>query len=289
MRQSKAGRARSSMKQNASMLVAAATVVGTMLLAAVASGQPETPPEQPPEQPEEPSDQPAPEDSGAVPELPTPAEMAESQPLPPATTVAPPPSSTPPPQPAPPPAEAPEQEEEEVPATLFNGDKEIVYSGFGGINTRYTRVLGNDSVWVGAEGALLLNHAFSVGIGGGGIANEINPTSDTRLEFTYGGLVLRYHFFSSEVVNFAVGSLIGAGGIAVYDRNKESEDIDWEKVGESVFVFEPDLGLYLNITRWLRVGATGGYRFVSGVDKNDLSNTDVRGATGGGTVQFGWF
>jgi hypothetical protein len=184
---------------------------------------------------------------------------------------------------------APEPETDTPPETLFGGDQEVVLGGFGGLNVRYTRVLGADSVWVGGEGALLLNHALSVGAGGGGIANEINPTGKTRLDFGYGGLIVRYHFFSSEVVNFAVGGLVGAGGIAVHDRNDNPDDIDWEKIGESVFVFEPELGLYLNMTRWMRVGITGGYRFVSGVDKNDLSETDVRGAAGGGSVQFGWF
>lgn len=288
MRQGHAGGARSSAKQRTSMLVAAVAAAGTMLVASFASGQPE-PPAEPPDEP------PAPEGSGAYPDLPTPAEVAESQPLPPATTPAPPPPPPPPTaQPAPPPPDPEPQEEEEEeksdgPATLFDGDEEVVFGGFGGLNVRYTRVLGNDSVWVGGEGALLLNHAFSVGVGGGGIANEINPTRETRLEFGYGGLVLRYHFFSSEVVNFAVGSLVGAGGIGVHDRDAKSDDIDWEEVGETVFVIEPELGLYLNVTRWMRVGVTSGYRFVAGVDKNDLSETDVRGATGGGSIQFGWF
>jgi hypothetical protein len=192
-------------------------------------------------------------------------------------------------QPVAPVPPAPEPETDTPPATLFGGDQEVVLGGFGGLNVRYTRVLGADSVWVGGEGALLLNHAFSVGAGGGGIGNEINPTAKTRLDFGYGGLIVRYHFFSSEVVNFAVGGLVGGGAIAVHDRHDNPDDIDWEKIGETVFVFEPELGLYLNMTRWMRVGITGGYRFVSGVDKNDLSETDVRGAAGGGSVQFGWF
>lgn len=176
---------------------------------------------------------------------------------------------------------------DQPPTTLFHGDEEVVHGGFGGLNVRYTRVLGNNAVWVGGEGALLLNHAFSVGVGGGGIANEINPTNQTRLEFGYGGLVVRYHFFSSEVVNFAVGGLIGAGSIGVHDREQDPDD--WKDMGETLFVVEPELGLYLNVTRWMRLGITGGYRFVSGVEKNDLSETDVRGAAGGGSVQFGWF
>ncbi len=252
-------------------------VVGTMV--SVAWAQPAG---------SEPAPDPLPEgDTATYPELPTPAEVAASPSAPPASTG----SATPPAPvravPSAPPA--PEPETDTPPETLFGGDQDVVLGGFGGLNVRYTRVLGADSVWVGGEGALLLNHAFSVGAGGGGIGNEINPTGKTRLDFGYGGLIVRYHFFSSEVVNFAVGGLVGGGAIAVHDRHDNPDDIDWEKIGETVFVFEPELGLYLNMTRWMRVGITGGYRFVSGVDKNDLSETDVRGAAGGGSVQFGWF
>lgn len=253
-----------------------------LFAAALAFGQSE------PTEPTEPAEPLPPAEEPAYPELPTPAEVDASSSLPPPAQTSPAPAPTVP-VPAPPPEEAEEESEVQPPATLFSSDQKLVLGGFGGLNVRYTRVLGNDSVWVGGEGALLLNHALSVGGGGGGIANQINPTQQTRLDFGYGGLILRYHFFSSQVVNFAVGGLIGAGAIAVYDRGADHQDIEWDKVGETVFVFEPELGLYLNVTRWMRVGITGGYRFVSGVDKNDLSETDVRGAAGGGSLQFGWF
>ena len=272
----------------AAVLAASVAGLATFLLASLASGQPEG--TSPPASAVPPGD-----DSAAYPDLPTPAEMVDSPPLPPASSAPPPPPTTTvqpyTPPPPPPEAEKPDEDEvdEDAPATLFGGDQDVVFGGFGGLNVRYTRVLGADSVWVGGEGALLLNHAFSVGAGGGGIANEINPTTQTRLEFAYGGLILRYHFFSNELVNFAVGGLIGAGSIGVHDRNADPDEIDWEEVGETVFVVEPELGLYLNVTRWMRVGVNGGYRFVSGVEKNDLSETDVRGAAGGGSIQFGWF
>lgn len=264
------------------VLIGAAVLGAGLLAVTLASGQPETGDSLEPLPPGS--------GSGSIPELPTPSEVESSPRLPPTGSAATPAPTVqeyvPPP---PPPPEEPEPPEEDAPETLFGGDKEVVFGGFGGLNVRYTRVLGHDSVWVGGEGALLLNHAFSVGGGGGGIANEIHPTTGTRLEFGYGGLILRYHFFSSEIVNFAVGGLIGAGSIGVIDRDVAREDVKWEEVGEAVFVLEPELGLFLNITRWMRVGVTGGYRFVSGVEKNDLSETDVRGAAGGGAIQFGWF
>ena len=43
------------------------------------------------------------------------------------------------------------------------------------------------------------------------------------------------------------------------------------------------------MTRWLRLGATGGYRFASGVGRFGLRNSDINGVVVGGNIQLGWF
>jgi hypothetical protein len=47
--------------------------------------------------------------------------------------------------------------------------------------------------------------------------------------------------------------------------------------------------LHVNVTRWLRFGAGGGYRFASAVDRFGYRAKDVGGAVVGGNVQVGWF
>jgi len=173
-------------------------------------------------------------------------------------------------------------ETDRPPATLF-GDGKYVLGGFGGVDVRYTRALGGGALWTGGEGAFLVNHALSIGLGGGSIVTNVyapsdaGQPSDSRVQLAYGGPLLRYHFFSSQVVNVAIGGRFGVGAIVVGDS------------GEVIVVGEPEVGVFLNFTRWVRAGVMGTYRFVSGVSKHNLSGKDVRGASGGMTLQFGRF
>jgi hypothetical protein len=112
------------------------------------------------------------------------------------------------------------------------------------------------------------------------------------MHFGYGGAIVRYHFFSQEMTNVSVGALLGAGGlvIATWDGEGRDWDADYShKRSDAVFVFEPQVGGHMNVTRWLRVGISAGYRLVSGVNTEGLSSGDLAGPTLGGTVMGGWF
>jgi len=47
--------------------------------------------------------------------------------------------------------------------------------------------------------------------------------------------------------------------------------------------------LHANLTPWLRLGLTAGYRFTRGVDRHGYDESDVDGFLVGGQVQFGRF
>jgi hypothetical protein len=115
------------------------------------------------------------------------------------------------------------------------------------------------------------------------------------LHFGYGGAIARYHFFSRRAVNVAVGALVGAGAVEVVTWNGQGDEADWSEnyrtksAPDAAFVFEPQVGVYANIRRWLRVCALAGYRFASGVNTKGLSSSDLMGPTLGGQLQGGWF
>ena len=88
-------------------------------------------------------------------------------------------------------------------------------------------------------------------------------------------------------VYLTVGALVGGGAVALV--NDDDDDFD-ENQAEDVFaVLQPDVTLHANLTRWLRLGLTAGYRFTSGVDRNGYDESDVNGLLIGGQVQFGRF
>jgi hypothetical protein len=169
--------------------------------------------------------------------------------------------------------------------------------GFGGFDVMYTRFAGKDAALLCLEGGLLIDHALSIGAAGCGIAparptTQFDPTADPnhRTEFGYGGAVLRYRFVSYKYLNVSLGTLIGAGAIV----SGELDDDDRARVHhhhnpDMVFVFEPQLTANVNVTKWMRVGATAGYHFIAGVDTKGLSRSDVAAPTIGGQVLFGEF
>jgi hypothetical protein len=187
------------------------------------------------------------------------------------------------------------------PATLFDSTTDFAIGGFGGLAVQYTRFAGTNAAQVCLEGALIIDHALTFGGGGCGITSMVDGTGygeaphydDDRLTFGYGGAIIRYHFLSRELANVSIGALIGAGGVTV-GRWGGSSGNDWEenfteRRSEAVFVFEPQLGGHLNITRWMRVGASAGYRLVGGTEMKGLSSSDLNGPTLGGHLHLGWF
>ncbi len=200
-----------------------------------------------------------------------------------------------PPKPAP-------QHKDEGPPTLLNMSGDYAIGGFGGVGVMYTRFVGHDAVQVCGEGAVIIDHALTLGGGGCGIATEVNaeqygPTphyANDKMKFGYGGAIIKYHFFSNMPVNLGVGVLIGAGGITIgtLDNNNTNQygpDNYTHQRSWAVFVMEPQVGGYANLTRWLRVGVTAGYRIVAGVKTEGLSASDFCSPTLGGVIQAGWF
>lgn len=197
----------------------------------------------------------------------------------------------------------PPQRSEDVPATLLDSRSDYSIGGFGGLGVMYTRFGGGDRPLVCGEGAVIIDHAFTLGGGGCWIPDDMNAidlgvsstNTKDRLQFGYGGAIIRYHLFSRRVTNLALGALVGAGGLVVgqWDAAPDSGDSDKQnftvKTQDGVFVLEPQVAGFANLTRWLRIGAIAGYRFVSGVDLRGLKAADLRGPTLGGQIQAGWF
>jgi len=197
-------------------------------------------------------------------------------------------------------APQPSADSDDAPQTLFRPGMKI--GGYGGLDVAYTRLAGHDAALFCGSGALLADHTFSLGLMGCGNATRISGQSygdaahesGDRLEFGYGGLVLGYHFFPKRLYNLSLTALVGAGGAAIVNFYDGSQNDNWHehhdvKTHDTLFVAEPRLTGYVNLTRWARMGAFVGYRFVGGADMKNLSESDLAGPVAGGTIQFGWF
>lgn len=179
------------------------------------------------------------------------------------------------------------------PPLLFGDGLKV--GGYGGLDVAYTRMFGRDGVVVGGQGAVLINHRLALGLAGWGWSNPVEGPSapnGERQHFDtgYGGATVRYSmYFDSLPVYVTVGTLVGAGAIDLTTRDHDDDDFESSPEEDVFAVVQPDLTVHANLTRWMRLGITAGYRFTSGVGQLGFSESDVNGFLVGGQLQFGSF
>jgi hypothetical protein len=103
----------------------------------------------------------------------------------------------------------------------------------------------------------------------------------------YGGLLLRYHIFIPQSpVSISVATLVGGGAVGFTAHRDDQLRND---NSDLFFVFEPQLGAHVYLTRWMRLGVDTSYRLVSGVGRFGFTESNFRGASVGGSIGFGLF
>lgn len=168
--------------------------------------------------------------------------------------------------------------------TLFG--KARVVGGFGApiVEFGLTNDLGTA---VGSGGGLVIDNFFIGGYGMGTVDFEALIDDDlTEIALGHGGFWLGGTFRPYKVVHLYGSARIGWGAveIPVGEPGVSFKELD------KVFVVTPEIGVELNVTRWFRIGATGGYRILRGANENlGYTDSDFEGAVGTLTFRFGWF
>jgi hypothetical protein len=93
------------------------------------------------------------------------------------------------------------------------------------------------------------------------------PGENGFYDLRHRGLLIGYAPSTSKVLHPYLSTVVGGGRID-YDNNSSFSR-------DRVFVLQPAVGLEVNIFRWFRLGAEGGYRLVSDVNNAGLSNGDL--------------
>jgi len=174
---------------------------------------------------------------------------------------------------------------------------------YAGIGTAYTRMLHRDGAVVSLEAALLLEHHLSIGLAGYVFSRTpsgpVGPEGEPRqFGATYGGLTLRYAWYARDFPIYAsFGVLLGGGALGLVDEQTDYDHYDdydhhhdhWgDGSYEAFFVAQPELFVHANVTRWMRFGVGGGYRFATAVSRWDYDAKHMGGAVAGANLQFGW-
>ncbi len=171
--------------------------------------------------------------------------------------------------------------------TLISDQTEV--GGFIAVTARYIDVKDESGVLVGGRVAMIVNHAFSAGVGGYGTVVKPAPEGPTGLEgleIAYGGLFLEYTFKPHAVFHISVPVLVGAGQTQFVGGYVDPES---EEDSDTFFVVEPELNLEFNITRNWRLDLGVGYRHVNGTDFAEITDEDQSGVNWVFTMKVGAF
>lgn len=177
------------------------------------------------------------------------------------------------------------------------GDTEIEHGGYGAMVIKAATINNEPAILIGGRGGWIINHTFSIGIGGYGLANNIEantvgPFGQKYLQMGYGGLDLEFIANSDDLLHFSVHALIGGGSAGFrnsWDDDNWDNDFDMDHHHDPFFVIEPGVNVDLNITPWFRTSVGASYRYVSGLSSAAATNSDISGASGMITFRFGKF
>ena len=156
--------------------------------------------------------------------------------------------------------------------TIFNNNAIKSNGGYGGLMVNYTQIADRDAITMGAKGGWVINHSFTLGMGGYGFISE--PQHDNTLgkdyEFAggYGGLLLEPIIGGKKPIHVSIPILIGAGGIAYTTSYVNDNSYRYDETYEdsdAFFVIEPGVELEFNVVKFMRFALNCSYRYTSDI------------------------
>lgn len=183
--------------------------------------------------------------------------------------------------------------------TLFN-DKEIHSGGFGGPQVMYTTFNGEEGMLVGGQGAWVINETFYLGGGGFGLTTHHDGMRDANYQQTpqllmgYGGPMVGIILRNDDLIHLTADVMLGGGAVTNTvelrpgDPGFELDDDGYKTLRTAGFWHvQPMAHLELNVTDWMRVAVSGGYRLVRDFDSFGVTAEDASGPVAGVTFRFG--
>lgn len=173
-------------------------------------------------------------------------------------------------------------------------------TGYGALSTQYSRFNGKSAILTGAYGGWMIRHKLLIGIGGYGLVTNhkgygthASTHEQNKFNMAYGGLVVEYTLFNNNRFHVTANTLAGGGiikngrghGTLPEEGGDELKDID----GSGFYVVQPSVSVEYSVTDWFRIGAGGGYRYVTGSDQQGITDRKMSAPTASITLKFGVF
>jgi hypothetical protein len=159
--------------------------------------------------------------------------------------------------------------------TLFRNTSFDLTGVWGGSTNGFVEF--NNNFSLNNSGYFLFEINNDLLIGWSGYGSGTNLSNGEKAQIEGNDLVLGYAFNSHKFIH----------PIAYVKGGRGSLKINEQKV-DKVTVFEPSIGIEVNVFRWFKVGLEGGYRFVTNVNATGLNDNDFSSPVIGLRMKFGW-
>jgi hypothetical protein len=173
-------------------------------------------------------------------------------------------------------------------------------SAYGVLSSNYSRFNGQNAIYSGAYGGWMLRRKLMIGIGAYGNVTTHkgygqNAATHKQNDFRvgYGGLMVEYALLDFNRFHITAGALAGGGiikngsghGTIPENGADELKDID----ASGFYVLQPSVNVEYDVTKWFRVGAGAGYRYITGSDQAGITDKRMSARTTGISLKFGGF
>jgi hypothetical protein len=173
----------------------------------------------------------------------------------------------------------------------------LEHGGYGAPVVKFSTIANEFAILVGGQGGWIINHKLLIGVGGYGLVTDhrlSRPWRDyyesDKLAMGYGGVFFGYIDNSDRIVHPTMQVLIGGGAISPrHEHDYYESGYHGSHDHDAFFVIEPQMGVEINFTTFMRLEMTLGYRGVNGVEAFGYSNSDIGGPAGSLTFKFGRF
>lgn len=164
-----------------------------------------------------------------------------------------------------------------------------------------TKIQDQDGILVGGKIGWVIDHWFTLGAAGFGLANPVyvddNTSNDVSrgLSMGYGGLYFEPRVLAEMPVHVSFPIILGSGGAGFsnnneyYYNNTTNEWEPYEDEADAFFVVDAGLEVEINVARNFRLGLGGSYRHFETLNLTNMDADALNGFSAGFTIKLGVF
>ena len=174
-------------------------------------------------------------------------------------------------------------------------------NAFGALDLKVGDFVSERALLVGAYGGFIINRRYLFGIAGYGLVTNLEfegtvpgqtEPKNLNLHGGYGGILIGGTIAPRELIHISFPLVLGAGSLEVVDKDfftNNPADSEFTIENSVFFIAEPGIEIEFNITKYFRLGAGATYRYISGLELENVKDADVSGTTAIISFRFGRF